>query len=528
MTVTQLDKILADFKRKKSALDSDLAKLNNDLAKEKGKSKSDDAKIKSLNTRIADIKKQIGKINSDVKLNQLYRDALSKTEDIDLSLKNLYKAYNTAIARGENTSTIEKNIETTLASRKKALGTVSSYAPSYVPKLPIPENWKTVGTTKTTTTKKTGTTKGVGGTTIGTGETTKKIGGGTTETTKKIGGTTETTKKGETTSGITTETTKAPKTFEQIISATEYWYNLPDYIFNQDPVLQEILVQAVNEDWDADKFLSVVRNKSTWWNKNAGPIRERIISLAKYNDLRSRGIDTSNTEYGIFLRSNVSNIKNRAVELFGRPLDDATAQKVAEQIWNGFLDDDQNAIDRLILPYLGKITTIAGGQPVQTYGGEALRNYQSLQAIAKENGLTLRDILPNISTATTGGDLETAVLQKIAAGEIDVNAVAQAARSLAGQGQPKYVKDLLAQGYDLSQIFAPYKNIMAAELEINPDQITLNDSILRSAITDKGESNIFDFKRALRKDSRWQYTQSAQSEVAGAVGAILRDFGFQG
>jgi hypothetical protein len=69
---------------------------------------------------------------------------------------------------------------------------------------------------------------------------------------------------------------------------------------------------------------------------------------------------------------------------------------------------------------------------------------------------------------------------------------------------------------------------MAAELEINPDQITLNDSILRSAITDKGESNIFDFKRALRKDSRWQYTQSAQSEVAGAVGAILRDFGFQG
>lgn len=509
MTVQELEKILTNLKKKKDGLEGTLKVLGNDLLAEKNSRKPNDAKIKSINAEIADTKKEINKIDSDIKLNNLYKTGLTKAVTIDSKLKNLYSQYTTAIARGESTASIEKQIDDLISDRKTALTSVSSYAPGYVPKFPIPEDWK-----KTTTTKKVTTT---------TKKTTVKVTTPTGETTGKTGGTT-----GATSEGTTAGTTKTPQTFEQIIGATEYWYSLPDYIFDQDEALKDILVQAVNEDWDADKFLSVVKNKSTWWNKNAGPIRERIIDLAKYNDLRSRGIDVSNTTYGRFLNSNINNIKNRSLELTGVALDDAAAQKVAEQVWNGFLDDDQNAIDKLILPYLGKVTTILGGKSTQTYGGEALKNYQMLQTIAYQNGFTLKDILPNISTATTGGDLEKAVLQKLATGELNVNTIAQAARSLAAQGQPQYVKDLLNQGYDLTQIFSPYRNIMASELEINPDEISLNDPVLRSAITEKGETNIYDFKKMLRKDSRWQYTESARNEVAGAVSSILSDFGFQG
>lgn len=509
MTVAELQRIIDKAKKNKIGLEGTLKAIGNELLAEKNKSKPNDATIKSLNKRLADTKVEINKANAEIALNEKYKTSLSKTVTVDNKLKNLYSQYNTLLARGESTTSVERQIEAALDERRTALGNLPAAAPGYVPKSPIPDNWKKTTTPKPTTTKKVTTS-----TTIKPGGTTAKPGG----TTAAPGGTT----------AAPGATTAKPKTFEEITAGTEFWYNLPDYIFEQDDTLKKILEEAVAGNWDNEKFLSNVRARSTWWQKNEGPIRERIIDLAKYNDLRSRGIDVSKTAYGLYLSKNLNAIKSRAQELAGVTLSDDQAQKIVEQVYNGFLDDDQTAIDRLILPYLGKITTIAGGKTTQTYSGEALQNYQMLQAIAFQNGLTLKDILPNVSTATTAGDLEKAVLQKIALGEINVNAVAQAARNLAAQGQPEYVKNLLTQGYDLSQIFSPYRNVMAGELEINPDEISLNDPLLRSAITEKGEQNMYDFKKMLRKDSRWQYTENARNEVAGAVSSILRDFGFQG
>ena len=100
---------------------------------------------------------------------------------------------------------------------------------------------------------------------------------------------------------------------------------------------------------------------------------------------------------------------------------------------------------------------------------------------------------------------------------------------MAAQGQPDYVRDLLSQGYSLSQVFQPYRTAMANVLEIgDPDQIDLNDPLLRSAITDKGDMNLYDFKRQLKADNRWQYTENAKQEVSDVALQVLRDFGFQG
>jgi hypothetical protein len=40
--------------------------------------------------------------------------------------------------------------------------------------------------------------------------------------------------------------------------------------------------------------------------------------------------------------------------------------------------------------------------------------------------------------------------------------------------------------------------------------------------------SIYDYQRALRKDSRWQYTNKAKEEVSDVALNVLRDFGFQG
>lgn len=321
---------------------------------------------------------------------------------------------------------------------------------------------------------------------------------------------------------------KPAGSLDQLLEKTEFWYNLPDYIFKVDPKLGELLVKAADQEWDNEKFLAAAQ-LTPWWQKNAGTIRTRIIDREKYNDLRAAGEDVSKTEYGIYLGKQMRNVKDKAQKLAGVTLTNEQAQAVAQKIYDGFLDDDPVAITALITPYIGKTTSIVGtGTGQKGYGGEALKNYQTLQEIAKRNGFNVKDVLPNISTLTAGGNLEDAVLRKLANGELDLDRISQDARMMAAQGQPQYVRDLLNQGYDLQDIYTPYIKQMATELDLDPNTIDLNDSTLRMAITDKGDMNLYDFKKALRKDDRWQYTQGAIKEVSTAALDVLKDFGFQG
>ena len=328
-----------------------------------------------------------------------------------------------------------------------------------------------------------------------------------------------------------TDGTKPPvaKTpLDKLLAKTDFWYDLPDYIFKLDDKLGELLVEAVDKGWDEAKFLSKAK-LTPWWQKNSSTIRTRIIDREKYNDLKAAGEDVTKSEYGLYLSKQMRSVKAKAKEIAGVTLTDEQAQSVAQKIYDGFLDDDPLAINALITPFIGQVTSIVGTGTKQTgFSGQALQNYQTLQGIAKANGFSLKDILPNVSALTAGGDLETAVLRGLADGSLDINRISQDARALAATGQPKYVRDLLNQGYDLQDVYAPYRKTMATELELNPDQIDLNDSTLRMAITDKGDMNLYDFKKSLRQDNRWQYTGTAKEEVSDAALRVLRDFGFQG
>ncbi|NDB36456.1 MAG: hypothetical protein EB023_14200, partial [Flavobacteriia bacterium] len=89
------------------------------------------------------------------------------------------------------------------------------------------------------------------------------------------------------------------------------------------------------------------------------------------------------------------------------------------------------------------------------------------------------------------------------------------------------IKKLLQQGTNLDTIYSPYKKTMAALLEVDPESIDLNDTTLQGAITDR-ELPIYEFRKLLKKDPRWQYTNNAREEVSSKVLRVLQDFGFQG
>jgi hypothetical protein len=158
--------------------------------------------------------------------------------------------------------------------------------------------------------------------------------------------------------------------------------------------------------------------------------------------------------------------------------------------------------------------TLGTVKPTGAMGG-ALKE---LQDTATANGVDLQK--------NFGGQLQ-GWLQKIASGQ-SVEDYKQIIRNIASTGLPPNLKAMVEKGTDVSSIYSPYKQLMSNVLGINEETISMYDPTLRSAITDKGEMSLFDFQRALRKDSRWQYTADAKDEISKAVLNIGRDFGFMG
>jgi len=298
-------------------------------------------------------------------------------------------------------------------------------------------------------------------------------------------------------------------------------FTLPETIFNNVPSLKNILERYVAEDWTPDKLRKAIRD-DVWFRKNSAEIKQRYVQLFNYEDLVKTGQAEGKTKYEQDIAKLERQIADKARTLgSGIASDPEKIKLVARNMYitNQGIDDPMT-VD-FIAAAIRPITSTIGGVATQTYSGQALKDYQAIQSIARSNGFRVKDIVP-------GGVNERQILEGIATGRIDPNRIAQDARILAQQGQPQYVRDLLSQGYNLDQVYAPYRQTMANLLEINPDEIDLNDQTLRSAITDKGDMNIYDFKKTLKNDNRWQYTENAKQEVSDMTLKILRDFGLQG
>ena len=319
-----------------------------------------------------------------------------------------------------------------------------------------------------------------------------------------------------------TPLTDAQQRAEALGVAAGQDFALPETIFNNVDSLKRILERYVKEDWTPDKLRKAIRD-DVWFRKNSGEIKTRYVQYYNFRDLQASGQAQGTTDYEMQIDKIEANLKKRAIQIGSAAASDPAAlRKAAENLYITNRSEDESFIDDFLAASIRPVAGMIGGQGTQGYSGQALKNYQELLTTARSNGLKISDIVP-------GGSNTQQVLQGIASGKIDINRIVQDTRKLAAQGQPQYVRDLLSQGYNLDQVFAPYRQTMAAVLEIDdPNSIDLNDPLLRSAINDKGDMNIYEFKKALRKDPRWQYTEQARQDVSNATLSILRDFGFQG
>lgn len=182
-----------------------------------------------------------------------------------------------------------------------------------------------------------------------------------------------------------------------------------------------------------------------------------------------------------------------------------TDAKLEEYFKNGI--DDATILDEL-----------ATGITAKGAAGEVGTALETLRNVARLNGFNLeRDF---------GGQLDS-WLQRISRGEA-VDDFSRLIRAQAKLGLPEKVGAMLDEGLDLANIYAPYRNRMAALLELDPGAISLDDPVLRSAIGPDKEMSLYDFQRVVRKDPRWSYTDNAKQETSDIALRILQNFGFMG
>jgi len=308
---------------------------------------------------------------------------------------------------------------------------------------------------------------------------------------------------------------------DEIIDAVANEYGSIDTIFKTDPGLQSLLRKAIgkdgvpntDDDLTPDQFVNELEN-TDWFKTNAGPVRQRGFYKRQFDDLVAGGSDPEElyktTEYGRGLKNTQQVIADEIVKVGGN-LSPEDIEVLSRDIYDLGYEGQKAIVSQRIR---AKISYKPGG----IVGGEAGENLADLRKTAKANGL---DLEKNFGDSIQGW------LQKLSQGE-SVETFKQIIRGSAKIGLPEKVSSLLDQGVDLDTIYNPYKRLMASVLEINPETINLDDSVLRSAIGPDKEMSLYDYQKMLRKDNRWQYTNQAKEEVSNTALRVLRDFGFQG
>jgi hypothetical protein len=520
-----------------------------ELAEQKRKPFVTDAEVKKINEEINRLDAERETIANES--NRIAKIAKSADEYVDLNKK--IAQYETqiakAIARGESTTDLDKIKQETLGKLSKIAPAVEENFPELKkaePKStktgPLGNVQMTTGTTVagTTASKAAAAKKKVSPVPTETPATTPKpkpgavVPEGFNVGTFRAADEASMAKAGGTITN--TKTATGNESIDAIYTLAKSKYGNVDSIFLYDPELKQLLIDAVGDpatakdDMDATEFarrLSAsdwsIRNASTYAKRDAER-RQYTETLDKYNQqlaladtqdkkdaiLSKIGQLNTTSSYARGLASAKAYIEATASGLTGT-MSPERLDAFVKRMYDSANDKDPNIINR-------ELAALISYKPGTQLGGSIGGDLTTLRATARANGFDLD---------TSFGSSINDWLQRLAKGE-SVETFKNTIRGAAKLGLPDKVANLLDQGLDLKDIYAPYRNVMASVLEVAPDSINLDDKTLRMAIGPEKEMSIYDFQRTLRKDARWQYTNNAREEASDSVLKVLRDFGFQG
>lgn len=282
---------------------------------------------------------------------------------------------------------------------------------------------------------------------------------------------------------------------EEALSAYGYVYTLANNI----PQLKTFLDQAIAGGWTADHLVATVES-SPWWMQNADTVRNLAVSQA--------------VEPGTYAQ-NVANAKNLVslkAQQMGYTLTDERLTSLAYQSLVSNSGFNQDVLANLIVN--------TGGTWANTQQGEAAQLNTHMKELAASYGVPVSD------------DFIQSQMRGIQAQVNTIDGYEAVIRARAKAAFPQF-SDQIDAGMTVRDIADPYISTYAQTLEVPETSVTLNDSYVQKALSQRQDGvaqsmPLWQFQRMLKDDPRYDKTQQAKDDAFTTLRKIGSDFGFVG
>lgn len=268
---------------------------------------------------------------------------------------------------------------------------------------------------------------------------------------------------------------------------------------NSIPEVKGLFKQMTDETWTKEKFQAKLRD-TKWWKENSDSMRKTA---------QEKAIDPAT--YAAKLNAARVQILQLAGEM-GASIPPAKLNKIVEQAVSTNMDE------ALLRNTLGGYIQFTDSQNLKGSAGMFEHN---MKQFAAEMGVSVdKQTMLNQAQLIARG-VETEMNLK--------NQIVNQAASL----YPAYTQQLQA-GQTMKEIANPYIQIMAEDLELLPDSITLQDPMIRSALNGVNKQgkpvgmDLTTFQNTVRNDPRWVRSSNAQASMMKTGLQVLRDMGLAG
>lgn len=269
------------------------------------------------------------------------------------------------------------------------------------------------------------------------------------------------------------------------------------------PELKNIFNQATSGEWSTAKFQQQIQ-QSHWYRSNNEATRQLLaLQVADPGEYKAKLASAS---------AHINNVAGMlGVKVSGNQLSSLALQDLMGS-W-----DDQTLQHKL-----GGLYNRAA-KPT----GQAAQYYQQLEQLYQQYG------------QKSNFDQIQYRVQQLVAGGTTFDTYKQAALTSAMAMYPGLTNQLKA-GLTVKDAAAPYTQTMGQLLEMDPNQINLDDPLLKRALQgtvehlgkggerDFSTMPMYQWEEQVRNDPRWQYTQNGKDTASSALVHIGKDFGFGG
>src|SRR5690606_38042734 len=272
-------------------------------------------------------------------------------------------------------------------------------------------------------------------------------------------------------------------------------YGLTLSFLNSNKELKALFDKAVKQTWDPARFQAAVRN-TKWYKRTAEPYRQAQV-LEK----------TDPATYKQRLSQVRARIRLMATE-FGAQMSNRTFNFVAENAFRQEMDDNQ--VRRVLANYVRYNDGRLLGQAGQWE--QEIRQHMRDQGIMWSHKAIKRAVSNMVRGSTTVQDV--------------ISRVNESAKS-----KYAHLADRIEQGETVYDIASPFIQEMSEILEVNPESVTVNNSLVKKALdftANDGKHRtmtLSEFGRELRNDVRWKNTDNAKTAASDLLRSLGESFG---